>query len=46
LFAPRGCPPRRPAAWIDFERNQIEAFGAMPFFLAIGNHPFASRFKK
>ncbi|MGA2840427.1 MAG: hypothetical protein ABSG18_09650 [Steroidobacteraceae bacterium] len=34
------------AAWIDFERNQIEAFGAMPFFLAIGNHPFASRFKK
>ncbi|MGO9993102.1 MAG: hypothetical protein ACLPTF_11405 [Steroidobacteraceae bacterium] len=26
------------SAWIDFERNQIEAFGAMPFFLGIGNH--------
>jgi len=25
-------------AWIDVERNQIEAFGNMPFFLAIGNH--------
>jgi len=25
-------------AWIDFERNQIEAFGAMPFFLGMGNH--------
>ena len=25
-------------AWIDFERNQIEPFGDLPFFLAIGNH--------
>lgn len=25
-------------AWLDFKRNQIEAFGAMPFFLGIGNH--------
>jgi hypothetical protein len=25
-------------AWLDFERNQIEAFGSMPFFLGIGNH--------
>lgn len=27
-----------PAAWDDFQRNQIKAFGDMPFFLAIGNH--------
>jgi hypothetical protein len=26
------------SAWIDFERNQIEPFGAMPLFLGIGNH--------
>jgi hypothetical protein len=26
------------SAWIDFQRNQIEAFGPMPFFLGIGNH--------
>ena len=25
-------------AWSDFERNQIEPFGEMPFFLGIGNH--------
>ncbi|MDB6087089.1 MAG: hypothetical protein JWN43_4970, partial [Gammaproteobacteria bacterium] len=25
-------------AWTDFEHNQIESFGAMPFFLGIGNH--------
>lgn len=25
-------------AWLDFQRNQIEPFGAMPFFLGIGNH--------
>lgn len=25
-------------AWLDFERNQVESFGTMPFFLAIGNH--------
>jgi hypothetical protein len=25
-------------AWVDFERNQIEPFGTMPFFLGIGNH--------
>jgi hypothetical protein len=25
-------------AWVDFERNQIEPFGDLPFFLAIGNH--------
>jgi hypothetical protein len=25
-------------AWLDFERNQIEAFGALPFYLGIGNH--------
>jgi hypothetical protein len=25
-------------AWIDFQRNQIEPFGTMPFFLGIGNH--------
>jgi hypothetical protein len=25
-------------AWPDFQRNQIEAFGDVPFFLAIGNH--------
>jgi len=25
-------------AWLDVQRNQIEPFGAMPFFLAIGNH--------
>jgi hypothetical protein len=25
-------------AWIDFERNQIEPFGEMPFYLGIGNH--------
>jgi len=24
-------------AWLDFQRNQIEQFGAMPFFLGIGN---------
>jgi hypothetical protein len=26
------------AAWRDFQQSQIEAFGGMPFFLAIGNH--------
>jgi hypothetical protein len=26
------------SAWLDFQRNQIEAFGSMPFFLGIGNH--------
>jgi hypothetical protein len=25
-------------AWIDFERNQIAPFGALPFFVGIGNH--------
>ena len=25
-------------AWIDFQRNQIEPFGELPFFLGIGNH--------
>ncbi len=25
-------------AWIDFQRNQAEPFGDMPFFLGIGNH--------
>jgi hypothetical protein len=25
-------------AWIDFQRNQVAAFGTMPFFLGIGNH--------
>ena len=25
-------------AWIDFQQNQIEQFGTMPFFLGIGNH--------
>jgi hypothetical protein len=25
-------------AWIDFQQNQIAAFGDMPFFLGIGNH--------
>jgi hypothetical protein len=25
-------------AWLDFQHSQIEAFGAMPFFLGIGNH--------
>jgi hypothetical protein len=25
-------------AWLDVERNQIESFGALPFFLGIGNH--------
>ena len=25
-------------AWIDVERNQIEAFGDTPFFVGIGNH--------
>ncbi len=25
-------------AWLDFERNQIESFGTMPFFIGIGNH--------
>ncbi len=25
-------------AWLDFQRNQIELFGTMPFFLGIGNH--------
>jgi hypothetical protein len=25
-------------AWFDFQRNQIEPFGTMPFFLGIGNH--------
>jgi len=25
-------------AWRDFQHNQIEPFGNMPFFLAIGNH--------
>jgi hypothetical protein len=24
--------------WIDFQRSQVEPFGAMPFFLGIGNH--------
>jgi hypothetical protein len=24
--------------WLDFEQNQIEAFGEIPFFLGIGNH--------
>jgi hypothetical protein len=24
--------------WFDFERNQIESFGSLPFFLGIGNH--------
>lgn len=26
------------SAWLDFERNQIESFHDMPFFLGIGNH--------
>lgn len=26
------------SAWLDFQRNQIELFGTMPFFLGIGNH--------
>lgn len=26
------------SAWLDFERNQVEAFGTMPFFIGIGNH--------
>ena len=30
------------AAWPDFERSQIEAFGDMPFFLGIGNHETVS----
>jgi hypothetical protein len=25
-------------AWLDFERNQIGAFGDLPFFVGIGNH--------
>ncbi len=25
-------------AWLDFERNQIESFGTLPFFIGIGNH--------
>jgi len=25
-------------AWLDFERNQIEPFGSVPFFVSIGNH--------
>ena len=25
-------------AWLDFQRNQIESFGATPFYLGIGNH--------
>jgi hypothetical protein len=25
-------------AWLDFQQNQIEQFGTMPFFLGIGNH--------
>ncbi|MGD0504844.1 MAG: hypothetical protein ABSD02_19070 [Steroidobacteraceae bacterium] len=25
-------------AWLEVERNQIESFGVMPFFLGIGNH--------
>jgi hypothetical protein len=25
-------------AWLDFQRNQIDQFGTMPFFLGIGNH--------
>jgi len=25
-------------AWLDFQRNQIEPFGDLPFFLGIGNH--------
>ncbi len=25
-------------AWTDFQRNQIEPFGELPFFLGIGNH--------
>jgi len=25
-------------AWLDFQTGQIEPFGEMPFFLAIGNH--------
>jgi hypothetical protein len=25
-------------AWLDFEHNQIEPFGPMPFFIGIGNH--------
>ncbi len=25
-------------AWLDFERNQIEPFAGVPFFLGIGNH--------
>jgi 3',5'-cyclic AMP phosphodiesterase CpdA len=29
-------------AWLDFQRNQIEPFGAMPFFLGIGNHELVS----
>ena len=29
-------------AWLDFERNQIEPFGGLPFFLGIGNHETTS----
>jgi hypothetical protein len=25
-------------AWLDFQQNQVEQFGPMPFFLGIGNH--------
>jgi hypothetical protein len=25
-------------AWLDFQRNQIEPFGSLPFFIAMGNH--------
>ncbi len=25
-------------AWVDFQQNQIEPFGEIPFFLGIGNH--------
>ena len=31
------------AAWDDFEQNQVALFGALPFFLGIGNHELIGR---
>ena len=25
-------------AWLDFQRSQVDAFGALPFFITMGNH--------